>query len=153
MSSFPLGAEAGALSATSKLICALAGGLQDVPEHDSGGDKLECGGYRVQPGMPLPAVLWMLTISDVPWSRIIRNLPCMQILEDNPLTDFVELPEGCQNLIYCNVLCGVIRGALEQARPRAQQCLPPVMPSDRGASAAHCAQAAASCFDHAEASC
>ena len=46
------------------------------------------------------------------------NLSCMQILEDNPLTDFVELPEGCQNLIYCNVLCGVIRGALEQARRR-----------------------------------
>jgi hypothetical protein len=43
-------------------------------------------------------------------------LPGRQILEDNPLTDFVELPEGCQNLVYCNVLCGVIRGALEQAR-------------------------------------
>ena len=39
----------------------------------------------------------------------------LQILEDNPLTDFVELPEGYQNLIYCNMLCGVIRGALEQA--------------------------------------
>ncbi|KAK9835170.1 hypothetical protein WJX81_003039 [Elliptochloris bilobata] len=39
---------------------------------------------------------------------------CSLILEDNPLTDFVELPEGCQNLVYCNVLCGVIRGALEQ---------------------------------------
>ncbi len=51
----------------------------------------------------------------------------MQILEDNPLTDFVELPEGCQNLIYCNILCGVIRGALEQARRRAQQCTYPLM--------------------------
>ncbi len=48
-------------------------------------------------------------------------LPGRQILEDNPLTDFVELPEGCQNLVYCNVLCGVIRGALEQAR-RAALC-------------------------------
>lgn len=47
----------------------------------------------------------------------------LQILEDNPLTDFVELPEGCQNLIYCNVLCGVIRGALEQARRGAPQCI------------------------------
>lgn len=36
-----------------------------------------------------------------------------QILEDNPLTDFVELPESYSGLIYCNVLCGVIRGALE----------------------------------------
>ena len=38
---------------------------------------------------------------------------CRQILEDNPLTDFVELPEGCDDLVYCNILCGVIRGALE----------------------------------------
>ena len=37
----------------------------------------------------------------------------VQILEDNPLTDFVELPENYSGLIYCNVLCGVIRGALE----------------------------------------
>ncbi|KAK9817214.1 hypothetical protein WJX72_011175 [[Myrmecia] bisecta] len=38
---------------------------------------------------------------------------CSLILEDNPLTDFVELPEGCEDLVYCNVLCGVVRGALE----------------------------------------
>lgn len=31
--------------------------------------------------------------------------------------DFVELPENCSNLKYCNVLCGVIRGALEMVRP------------------------------------
>lgn len=37
----------------------------------------------------------------------------MQILEDNPLTDFVELPEQLSNLKYCNLLCGVVRGALE----------------------------------------
>ena len=37
----------------------------------------------------------------------------LQILEDNPLIDFVELPEGCGKLRYCNLLCGVIRGALE----------------------------------------
>ena len=55
-----------------------------------------------------------------------QHLTCMQILEDNPLTDFVELPEGCQNLIYCNVLCGVIRGALEQARRRVPQYLSPL---------------------------
>ncbi|GLJ25884.1 hypothetical protein SUGI_0496100 [Cryptomeria japonica] len=38
---------------------------------------------------------------------------CSLILEDNPLVDFVELPETCHGLYYCNVLCGVIRGALE----------------------------------------
>ncbi|CAL5219638.1 g1513 [Coccomyxa viridis] len=38
---------------------------------------------------------------------------CSLILEDNPLTDFVELPDAYNGLIYCNVLCGIIRGALE----------------------------------------
>lgn len=38
---------------------------------------------------------------------------CSLILEDNPLTDFVELPEGLGGLRYSNLLCGVVRGALE----------------------------------------
>ncbi|XP_022981618.1 trafficking protein particle complex subunit 3-like [Cucurbita maxima] len=38
---------------------------------------------------------------------------CSIILEDNPLVDFVELPDTCQGLHYCNILSGVIRGALE----------------------------------------
>lgn len=40
----------------------------------------------------------------------------LQILEDNPLTDFVELPEQLAGLKYSNLLCGVIRGALEMVR-------------------------------------
>jgi hypothetical protein len=36
------------------------------------------------------------------------------ILEDNnPLTEFVELPDSYNGLFYSNILCGVIRGALE----------------------------------------
>lgn len=38
---------------------------------------------------------------------------CSLILEDNPLAEFVDLPEQLQNLKYSNILCGVIRGALE----------------------------------------
>jgi len=38
------------------------------------------------------------------------------LLEENPLTEFVELPENCANLQYCNILCGVIRGALEMVQ-------------------------------------
>src|SRR5690349_16718308 len=34
-------------------------------------------------------------------------------LEENPLTDFVELPTEYKDLWYSNILCGVIRGALE----------------------------------------
>lgn len=39
------------------------------------------------------------------------------LIEDNPLTEFVELPEEYKDsLVFCNVLCGVIRGALEAVR-------------------------------------
>jgi hypothetical protein len=38
------------------------------------------------------------------------------VLEENPLIDFVELPDDCKGLHYCNVLCGVIRGALEMVQ-------------------------------------
>lgn len=43
----------------------------------------------------------------------ISRRPLIQVLEDNPLTDFVELPEQLSRLSYSNLLCGVIRGALE----------------------------------------
>ena len=35
------------------------------------------------------------------------------ILKSNPLTDYVQLPEDMKNLNYSNLLCGIIRGALE----------------------------------------
>ena len=31
---------------------------------------------------------------------------------ENPLCDFVELPPGCDALVYSNVICGAITGAL-----------------------------------------
>lgn len=39
---------------------------------------------------------------------------CSLVLTENPLADFVELPPALANLNYCNLICGVIRGALEQ---------------------------------------
>lgn len=39
------------------------------------------------------------------------------ILDQNPLVDFVELPESHQGLFYSNIICGVIRGALEMVYP------------------------------------
>ncbi|KAL1461729.1 hypothetical protein WDU94_013601 [Cyamophila willieti] len=35
------------------------------------------------------------------------------IFETNPMLEFVELPDNCTNLKYCNVLTGVLRGACE----------------------------------------
>lgn len=40
------------------------------------------------------------------------------ILENNPLVDFVELPDNHSSLIYSNLLCGVLRGALEMVSQR-----------------------------------
>eukprot|EP00286_Rhodomonas_abbreviata_P012449 CAMPEP_0181315980 /NCGR_PEP_ID=MMETSP1101-20121128/15655_1 /TAXON_ID=46948 /ORGANISM="Rhodomonas abbreviata, Strain Caron Lab Isolate" /LENGTH=188 /DNA_ID=CAMNT_0023423205 /DNA_START=83 /DNA_END=649 /DNA_ORIENTATION=+ len=42
------------------------------------------------------------------------------LLDDNPLVDFVELPEELRSLKYCNILCGVIRGALEMVNLRVE---------------------------------
>lgn len=38
------------------------------------------------------------------------------VLAENPLSEFVELPPHYQNLSYSNVLCGVIKGALEMVQ-------------------------------------
>ncbi|KAH8873039.1 Trafficking protein particle complex subunit 3 [Schistosoma japonicum] len=38
------------------------------------------------------------------------------VLENNPLTEFVDLPNEHQNLLYSNVLAGAIRGALYNVR-------------------------------------
>ena len=35
------------------------------------------------------------------------------LIENNPLSDFVELPEGHNSLNYSNILCGVLKGSLE----------------------------------------
>lgn len=41
-------------------------------------------------------------------------------LDENPLTAFVELPEEQRKLKYSNVLCGVVRGALEMLQMRVE---------------------------------
>lgn len=38
------------------------------------------------------------------------------IFETNPMLEFVELPDNCTNLKYCNVLTGVLRGACEMVQ-------------------------------------
>lgn len=45
------------------------------------------------------------------WSE--KNNEFSVILNQNPLTEFVELPDTMQNMSYLNILPGVIRGALE----------------------------------------
>lgn len=39
-------------------------------------------------------------------------------LPENPITDFVEVPEKYKDIKYCNIICGVISGALEMVQLR-----------------------------------
>jgi Transport protein particle (TRAPP) component len=58
--------------------------------------------------LPAMTQLRLLTAhSDTCWPA------CIQVLTDNPLADFVELPDEYRDLRYSNLLPGVIRGALE----------------------------------------
>lgn len=42
------------------------------------------------------------------------------IFDNNPLTEFVELPSDISNLRYSAILCGCIRGALEMVQLEVQ---------------------------------
>ena len=44
-------------------------------------------------------------------------------LAENPLAEFVELPEQYSSLAYSNMLCGVLRGALEMVQMRVECAL------------------------------
>eukprot|EP00386_Alphamonas_edax_P008969 GDKI01029473.1.p1 GENE.GDKI01029473.1~~GDKI01029473.1.p1 ORF type:complete len:201 (-),score=66.54 GDKI01029473.1:24-626(-) len=43
---------------------------------------------------------------------------CILVLSENPLAEFVEIPPQLSGLSYSNLMCGVIRGALEQVHLR-----------------------------------
>ena len=49
----------------------------------------------------------------------LRGRLCAQ-LSENPLAEFVELPEQYASLAYSNMLCGVLRGALEMVQMRVE---------------------------------
>ena len=38
------------------------------------------------------------------------------VLNENPFSEFVELPPQYANLHYSNILCGVLKGALEMVQ-------------------------------------
>jgi len=55
----------------------------------------------------------------VQWNS--ERTACSLVLSENPLAEYVELPENLANrLWYSNLLCGVIRGALEQLQMRVE---------------------------------
>ncbi|XP_036025237.1 trafficking protein particle complex subunit 3-like protein [Onychomys torridus] len=69
-----------------------------------------------------PAPHRLLTVAFKMYLGITPSVACHNssrhefslILDKNPLAEFVEeLPAGRPALCYCNLLCGIIRGALE----------------------------------------
>jgi hypothetical protein len=52
---------------------------------------------------------------------LLLLLLLLQVLTDNPLADFVELPDEYRALRYSNLLPGVIRGGLEMVGPGVTQ--------------------------------
>lgn len=47
------------------------------------------------------------------WHEDGKQCSLIMNANENPFADFVELPPAYKELVYCNILCGVIRGALE----------------------------------------
>mmetsp|Transcript_65717 Transcript_65717/g.116643 ORF Transcript_65717/g.116643 Transcript_65717/m.116643 type:complete len:88 (-) Transcript_65717:46-309(-) len=53
------------------------------------------------------------------WNRELTA--CSLVIPENPLAEYVELPANLVNrLWYSNLLCGTIRGALEQLQLRVE---------------------------------
>jgi hypothetical protein len=50
------------------------------------------------------------------WSENGKSFKMRLPKVNNPLTEFVELPAKYSQLVYGNLLCGVIRGALEMVQ-------------------------------------
>jgi hypothetical protein len=55
-----------------------------------------------------------ITPEVVNWNK--ENTAFSLVFVDNPLVDFVELPPQYMELSYCNLLCGIIVGALEMVQ-------------------------------------
>jgi trafficking protein particle complex subunit 3 len=53
-----------------------------------------------------------ITADVIQWDS--SNTTCTLAFSENPFNDFVELPSSMKELNYSNLLCGCIRGALEQ---------------------------------------
>ena len=75
-------------------------------------------------GVCVYAVLWLLSGHQGGFKMFLGVIPTVAnwsskgdefslVLDQNPLVDFVELPDDHPNLLYSNIICGVIRGALE----------------------------------------
>lgn len=77
-------------------------------------------GYSIQVGFKI-----FLNITPTVTNWTSDNNQFSLIFDENPLADFVELPDDGRaqdELWFSNILCGVLRGALEMVRPNRRDC-------------------------------
>lgn len=56
---------------------------------------------------------------------------CTIVIQGNPLTDFVQLPNDLESLQYNNIICGVIEGALDMINIQVEcECVKDVLRGD-----------------------
>lgn len=56
---------------------------------------------------------------------------CSIVIQENPLTDFVQLPNDLESLQYNNIICGVIEGALDMINIQVEcECVKDVLRGD-----------------------
>ncbi|CAM9126327.1 unnamed protein product [Heterosigma akashiwo] len=84
-------------------------GITSCTDFRETGEVLSKVAFKMFLGVPAECVQWNL--EETSFSLILPN---------NPLTEFVELPPQYANLRYSNVLCGVVRGALEMIQIRVE---------------------------------
>ncbi|GBG23924.1 Trafficking protein particle complex subunit 3 [Hondaea fermentalgiana] len=89
-------------------------GLRLIDELLAKSGIARCGSFRETADV-VSKVGFKMFLNTVPnvdnWNE--RGTECTLVFDDNPLEDFVALPSSCAGLKYSNVLCGVLRGALE----------------------------------------
>jgi hypothetical protein len=59
-----------------------------------------------------------ITPSVTKWNE--DNTECTLTIDENPLATFVELPPAHSNLRFSNIICGVLRGALQMVQMRVE---------------------------------
>mmetsp|Transcript_56791 Transcript_56791/g.65070 ORF Transcript_56791/g.65070 Transcript_56791/m.65070 type:complete len:188 (-) Transcript_56791:127-690(-) len=89
-------------------------GLKLVEEFLAKSGVESCSDFRqTAETIAKPAFKMFLGITCEVYNFVDKENCFSLIMPDNPLVDYVELPKHLSALHYSNVICGVIRGALE----------------------------------------
>ena len=89
-------------------------GIRIVDEFLAKGNVTKCNNFRDTSEMIGKVAFKMflgITVEVSNWSTDGNS--CSLIIQENPFTEFVELPPQYTDIHYCNILVGVIQGALE----------------------------------------